>query len=50
MDNTSINEVWKDIKDYENIYQVSDLGRIKSLARFEADFNGVLQNIKNNLI
>lgn len=24
-------EVWKDIKDYEGIYQVSNLGRIKSL-------------------
>jgi len=26
-------EVWKDIKDYEGIYQVSNLGRVKSLAR-----------------
>jgi len=26
-------EVWKDIKDYEGIYQVSSLGRIKSLAK-----------------
>ena len=24
-------EEWKDIKDYENLYQVSNLGRIKSL-------------------
>ena len=24
-------EVWKDIKDYEGIYQVSNLGRIKRL-------------------
>lgn len=24
-------EIWKDIKQYENIYQVSNLGRIKSL-------------------
>lgn len=27
------NEVWKDIPDYEGIYQVSNKGRIKSLAR-----------------
>lgn len=27
-------EVWKDIKDYEGLYQVSNLGRIKSLSRF----------------
>ncbi len=26
-------EVWKDIKGYEGLYQVSDLGRIKSLSR-----------------
>lgn len=24
-------EIWKDIKDYEGIYQVSNLGRIKCL-------------------
>tara|TARA_R110000751_G_scaffold294840_1_gene402928 strand:- start:59 stop:664 length:606 start_codon:yes stop_codon:yes gene_type:complete len=26
-------EVWKDIKGYEGIYQISNLGRVKSLAR-----------------
>lgn len=26
-------EIWKDIPDYEGIYQVSNLGRVKSLAR-----------------
>lgn len=26
-------EIWKDIKDYEAMYQISDLGRVKSLAR-----------------
>ncbi len=26
-------EIWKDIEDYEGLYQVSDLGRIKSLER-----------------
>lgn len=26
-------EIWKDIKDYEGLYQVSNLGRVKSLAR-----------------
>lgn len=26
-------EVWKDIPEYENIYQVSNLGRVKSLPR-----------------
>ena len=26
-------EIWKDIPDYENFYQASNLGRIKSLSR-----------------
>lgn len=26
-------EIWKDIKDYEGLYQVSNFGRIKSLSR-----------------
>ena len=26
-------EIWKDIKDYEGLYQVSNLGRVKSLPR-----------------
>ena len=28
---TICNEIWKDIPNYENVYQVSNLGRIKSL-------------------
>ncbi len=32
-------EVWKDIKGYEGLYQVSNLGRVKSLERFK-DNNG----------
>ncbi len=31
-------EVWKDIKDYEGLYQVSNLGNVKSLSR--KVFNG----------
>lgn len=27
-------EIWKDIKGYEGLYQVSNLGKVKSLARF----------------
>ena len=26
-------EIWRDIKDYEGLYQVSNLGRVKSLRR-----------------
>lgn len=28
-----IEEVWRDIKNYEGLYQVSSLGRVKSLKR-----------------
>lgn len=27
------NEIWKDIKDYEGYYQISNMGRVKSLKR-----------------
>ena len=29
-----MSEIWKDIKGYEGLYQVSNLGRVKSLPRF----------------
>ena len=31
-------EVWKDIKGYEGLYQVSNLGRVRSLDRYR-EFN-----------
>lgn len=44
-------EIWKDIKDYEGVYQVSNLGRIKSLERYKENHNKyqkVVEKIKNN--
>ena len=35
MDNLE-NEIWKDIPNYEGFYQISNLGRIKSLGRIDA--------------
>jgi len=32
-------EEWKDIKDYEGLYQVSNLGRIKSLGRYKNNWS-----------
>lgn len=32
-------EIWKDIKDYEGLYQVSNLGRVKSLPRLITQWN-----------
>ena len=47
-------EIWKDIPDYEGIYQVSNLGRIKSLDRYvkrgKSGFfkEGQIQKLQNN--
>lgn len=27
-------EIWKDIKDYEGLYQVSNLGRVRALDKY----------------
>ena len=32
-------EIWKDIKGYEGLYQVSNLGRVKSLKRLAKSNN-----------
>ena len=31
--NDLFNEIWKDIKDFEGLYQISNYGRVKSLKR-----------------
>ena len=42
-------EVWKDIdwvKGYEGLYQVSNLGRVKSLARYDSKGRFLKERIK----
>lgn len=39
-------EIWKDIKGYEGKYQVSDFGRVKSLARIVEKKKGIFVNKK----
>ena len=36
-----MSEEWRDVKGYEGIYQVSNLGNVKSLARIDIYKNGV---------
>ena len=36
-------EIWKDIKDYEGLYQISNLGRIKSLYNYRRDGTNILK-------
>lgn len=44
------NEVWKDIKGYEGRYQVSDMGRVKSLERIITKKNGRKQTIRERIL
>ena len=33
-------EIWKDVKDYEGLYQVSNLGRVRSITRYVKHVGG----------
>ena len=44
------NEEWLDIKDYEGYYQVSNLGRVKSLPREILDAGGVIRRRNGKLL
>lgn len=39
------NEMWKDVPEYEGLYQASNIGRIKSLERYTEDGHHVLERI-----
>ena len=41
-------EIWKDIKGYEGLYQVSNMGRIKSLNYRRTGKEGIMTPSKNN--
>ena len=42
-------EVWKDIKEYENLYKISNLGRVKSLNRLIKEKRG-FREIKERIL
>lgn len=44
------NEVWKDVPNYEGIYMVSNLGRVKSLTRKLTCSEGKVRNVFGKLI
>lgn len=56
IDSDVLIEEWKDVKGYEGLYQVSNLGRVKSLARYKKNNLGsksligekILKQSKNN--
>ena len=43
-------EIFKDVKGYEGLYQVSDLGRVKSLARLDVLGRRVREKILKNAV
>ena len=43
-------EVWKDYKDYEGLYQASNLGRMRSLDRWVSSKNGSMQFKKGRIL
>lgn len=43
-------EVWKDVVGYEGLYQISNLGRIISVARSYIDRTGIKYNKKSNFM
>lgn len=44
-----VNEVWKDIIGYEGFYQVSNIGRVRSLDRDMIDKNGIGYSLKGSI-
>lgn len=36
-------EIWKDIKGYENLYQISNLGRVKSLPKYHKKNESIMK-------
>ena len=44
-----MSEIWKDIPDYEGIYKISNLGRIKSLERKCKTKGGSMRTIKQRI-
>ena len=45
-----MNEVWKDIPNYENLYQVSNLGRVKSLKKEKKRKNNCKQTFQEKIL
>ena len=43
-------EVWKDIEGYEGMYQVSNLGRVKSLERYYVSCRGLTQLLHEKIL
>jgi len=45
-----MNEIWRDIKDYEGLYQVSNLGRVRSVDRYVKHSKGGVRIMKGKIL
>ena len=45
-----IQEIWKDIQGYEGLYQISNLGRVKSLERIIITSNNITKKISEKIL
>ena len=43
-------EIWKDVPEYNGIYMVSNLGRVKSLDRILIEKTGKTRNVKGRIL
>ena len=43
-------EIFRDVKDYEGLYEVSNLGNVKSLSRFRKGKNGSTVTVKEKIL
>lgn len=43
-------ETWKDIEGYENRYQISNIGRLRSMPRYVKGRNGVVRRLPMQLL
>lgn len=43
-------EIWKDVEGYEGLYQVSDKGRVRSIATFQGKWNAVYKRKEPSLL
>ena len=43
-------EIWRDIAGYEGLYQVSNMGRVKSLERTVAGKNGSQRTVRERIL
>ncbi|MFA2606286.1 NUMOD4 domain-containing protein [Bacillus cereus] len=44
------NEVWKPIPGYEEVYEVSSLGRVRSLDRVVVDYRGIEKRVRGKIL